>query len=305
VIRPVTLVGEGRAADLHAYVFHAMGTGIEFLFAAEPTLETADLLHAAEGELRRIEALLTRFSPHSELSRLNRDGRLVCGDDLLTVTELALEARERTGGRFDPTVHDAVVGAGYDRTFEELPADRAPDNASTEPCGGKVTVDREERSIELEHGYRLDLGGIAKGYAVDRAADILAGSGPCLVNAGGDIAVRGTPGGPWPVGVETPSGSVTLALEYGALATSGSDRRRWRVAGSDRHHLIDPATSRPSESDILRVTVVAETAVDAEVKAKALFLAGEERAAQEANALGIPCLIVTLDERTVWAGGLA
>ena len=101
---------------------------------------------------------------------------------------------------------------------------------------GRIAVDG--RTIELEPGFRLDLGGIAKGYAVDRAAELLADAGPCLVNAGGDLAARGRS---WPVGVETADGQITLALEDGAIATSGRDRRRWRRAGAEAHHLIDPA----------------------------------------------------------------
>ena len=102
----------------------------------------------------------------------------------------------------------------------------------------RVSVDGSR--VELEDGAKLDLGGIGKGYAAERAADILAAAGPCLVDAGGDVAVRG--GHAWPVGVETGEGVVTLALERGALATSGSDRRRWTRGGEERHHLIDPRT---------------------------------------------------------------
>jgi thiamine biosynthesis lipoprotein len=213
------------------------------------------------------------------------------------VVELALLARVRTGGRFDPTVHDALVAAGYDRSFELVPADGPAANAAA--CGGGVLVDG--RRIELEPGVRLDLGGIGKGFAVERAAVVLAAAGPCLVNAGGDLAVRG---GSWPVGLETADGQITLELDRGAIATSGRDRRRWRRNGHEQHHLIDPRTGAPAESDLLRVTVVASDAVEAEVWAKALFLAGEEAAAAEAEGLGLPAVLVTPDGRTRLAGGL-
>jgi thiamine biosynthesis lipoprotein len=164
------------------------------------------------------------------------------------------------------------------------------------PTAGSVWL--HDGRIELEPGVRLDLGGIGKGYAAERAAEILAVAGPCLVNAGGDIAVRG---GSWPVGVE----SMTLELTVGGLATSGRDRRRWRRAGRELHHLIDPTTGRPAETDLLRVTVLAADAVDAEVAAKALFLVGSERAAAEADAEETPAVLVIEDGRTVLAGGLA
>lgn len=274
--------------------FRAMGTDVELLVHAD---DAGAALDAAECEFHRLEALLSRFREDSELSRLNRDGSIDAGPDLLRVVELALAARDRTGGRFDPTVHDALVAAGYDRTFEAVaPARDEWAQATGAPAGGEVSV--AGRRIELEPGVRLDLGGIGKGYAAERAAELLATAGPCLVNAGGDIAVRG---GSWPVGVE----HLTLELSAGGLATSGRDRRRWRRGGRELHHLIDPETGEPARTDVLRVTVVAGDAVDAEVAAKSLFLAGADRAAAEADAAGTPAVVVAEDGRTLLAGGLA
>ena len=291
---------------MERYVFEAMGTTVDCLLEADPGVESSAALWAVEAEFRRLEALLSRFRPDSELSALNRAGSLAAGPDLVRVAALALAARERTSGRFDPTVHEALVAAGYDRTFAEVTAEGGAAGPAPGRCGGWVTLDPEIGLIELEPGIRLDLGGIAKGDAVDRACELLAAAGPCLVNAGGDLAVRGRPSGePWPVGVETAGGTITLGLERGAVATSGRDRRRWVRGGEEQHHVIDPSTGLPAASDLLRVTVVAETAVEAEVLAKALFLAGEREAAAEAGALGIPCVLVTGDGRTVMAGGLA
>jgi thiamine biosynthesis lipoprotein len=287
---------------MERHVFRALGTECELLLDVDPGPDAVLALATAEGEIRRLERLLSRFRPDSELSRLNEAGELEAGDDLLAVVRLALEARERTGGRFDPTVHDALVAAGYDRSFDDLQAGGAC--SPPVPAGGAVRV--QGRRIELEPGVRLDLGGIGKGYAVDRAVVRLAGVGPCLVNAGGDLAVAGVPpGGVWPVGLETPAGEITLGVAEGALATSGRDRRRWRAGGEERHHLIDPATGRPAESDLVTVTVAARTAVEAEVAAKALFLAGERDAAAEADVLGFPALLVTADGRVRFAGGLS
>jgi thiamine biosynthesis lipoprotein len=287
------------------YCFAAMGTQVDCLLEAEPGPESTAALRAAESEFRRLESILSRFRPDSELSALNRSGSLVAGRDLVRVTALALEARERTQGRFDPTVHDALVAAGYDRTFDDVEPEGAGAPGGV-PCAGSVSVDVVTGRIELAPGVHLDLGGIGKGDAVDRACDILSAAGPCLVNAGGDLAVCGVPrSGTWPIGVETPAGEMTIALESGAIATSGRDRRRWRRNGEERHHLIDPVTGRPAESDLMRVTVVARTAVEADVHAKSLFLAGERSALVEASAAGVPCVLVTADGRTVHAGSLA
>jgi thiamine biosynthesis lipoprotein len=272
--------------------FHAMGTEIELLVETDDADRAFDL---AEAEFERLEQVLSRFRPDSELSQLNRDGRLDASADLVQVVELAVAAREQTRGRFDPTIHDALVEAGYDCTFDEVPADGvgAPARAR---CGGGVFMDGHR--IELERGYRLDLGGIGKGYAAERVAELLAVTAPCLVNAGGDVAVRGLPpAGVWSVAVDE---SITLGITRGGVATSGRDRRRWRRNGMELHHLIDPATGAPAETDLLRVTAVGDDAVDAEVLAKTLFIAGEREAIESP----VPAVVVTADGRTVVSRGL-
>jgi FAD:protein FMN transferase len=282
--------------------FPAMGTRIELILDAPPTAAALHALGAAEAEVRRLERLLSRFDPESELAQLNERRTMIVGPELLGVVELALAARERTSGRFDPTVHDALVAAGYDRTFAQVPSTSETPPLTATRCAGDVAIDPETSTIELEPGTRLDLGGIAKGYAADRAAAILADVGPCLVDAGGDIAVHGRP---WPVGVETADGELTLELTEGGLATSGRDRRRWTRGGQEQHHLIDPATGRPAENDLLRATAAAASAAEAEVQAKVLFLAGASAALERANADGIPSALVTCDGRTLLAGGIA
>jgi thiamine biosynthesis lipoprotein len=283
--------------------FRAMGTDVELLLDVPSGGPSGEAFAAVREAFARLEATLSRFLPGSELSKLNRAGRLAAGADLLRVTELALEARERTGGRFDPTVHEALVAAGYDRTFEEIgTGGTVVATRRAARCLGEVTLARETGEIVLGPGVKLDFGGIGKGYAVDRACELLAPFGPCLVSAGGDLAVRG---GSWPVGVETHAGALTLELTSGAIATSGSDRRRWTTPDGPVHHLIDPRTGSPAETDLLRVTVAGRTAVDAEVLAKALFLAGADEAAVEADELAAPAVLTLLDGTTVFAGGLA
>jgi thiamine biosynthesis lipoprotein len=256
------------------HTFAAMGTTVDALLASA-TADGPRALLAVEAEFERLEASLSRFRPGSALSKLNRTGESDGEPDLARVVELALDAREQTDGRFDPTIHDALVAAGYDRTFSDIaPTGPATTPASPVGVGGEVTVRGD--SIRLEPAVRLDLGGIGKGYAVDRAVELLSAAGPCLVNAGGDVAVAGLPPeGAWAVSVTTPTGPLTLGLRAGALATSGRDRRRWTRGREARHHLIDPATGRPAASRWIRVTVAAASAVAAEVAAKDVFLGAE------------------------------
>jgi len=278
--------------------FAAMGTEVELLLEADD----ASLLAEVEAEFRRLETLLSRFRPDSELSRLNEAGEAHVGAELLELIEIAVEARVASDGRFDPTVHDAVVAAGYDRSFELL-ADSAETPTASARVGGSVTIDPTTRHVALEPGYRLDLGGIAKGWAADRTLVVLAQAGPALVNAGGDLAAAGRV---WPIAVEAAGGAITLGLEDGGVATTGRDRRTWVQGGEARHHLIDPRTGAPAGGDVQTVTVVADCAAEAEVLAKTLFLAGDsQRALDEAERSGIPTVLVTSAGEVLRAGGLA
>ncbi len=274
------------------HTFPAMGTTIELFVEAD---EASAELGAAEAEFERLEQVMSRFRPTSELSRLNEAGELDVSADLADVVTRALDARVLSRGRFDATVHDALVGAGYDRTFDDVPAD-APRASRPARCAGGVAV--EGRRVTLEPGTRLDLGGIGKGYAAERVATLLSLAGPCLVSAGGDIAVRGVPSaGTWPVAV---SDELTLGLTRGGIATSGNERRRWRRGGVEQHHLIDPATGKPAASDLLRVTAVGSDAVEAEVLATSTFIGGLD----EALAAGVAAVLTTIDGRTFVTGGL-
>ncbi len=281
--------------------FQAMGT--QFTFVVEATAEAAaQSLADAEQVVQRLEAKFSRFRPDSELSLLNRTGCAQPSEDLRALTQLALDARADTGGRFDPTIGTAVIAAGYDRTFDDLPTDVGSSRPPV-PHTRDVEIDATRGTITLGAHVALDLGGIAKGYAAEMAAAVLYDAGPCLVNAGGDIALRGAPmSGTWLIGVLTPEGDVTLALRDGAVATSGRDRRHWRSDGRSRHHIIDPLTDQPAQTDVMRITVVADTAVTAETRATALFMLGGDAAIANARAFGVAAIVVTERGQTLMTG---
>ena len=327
-----TRTGRG---SLQRVRFASMGTWVECLVEASPSAALDAAFADAEHEFAHLERKLSRFRADSELSRLNRERSIEASDDLLELTRLALDAREQTGGRFDPTLHDALVAAGYDRTFSELSADahrpapargvamparrfpaparpvalparRFPAPARPVPMPARE-VRISGRRIELGPRASLDFGGLAKGYAADRCVTRLAPLGAALVNAGGDLAVSGPRvDGPWPVGIALREGrpaALSLAIAQGGLATSARDRRRWVRDGEERHHIIDPRTLRPAENTPLSVTAAARTATDAEIAAKALFLAGPD-AAREAETAGLPA-VISWDDGTTRLVGVA
>ena len=173
---------------------------------------------------------MSRSRPDSEPSQPDRAGALDISADLAHVIELVLAARERTSGWFDPCVHDALVAAGYDRTFAEVAPRRRRHPAMPTRLAADGSASMAAASSS-KTARRWTSAGIGKGYAAERAADILAAAGPCLVDAGGDA--RRSRRTPWPVGVETGHEVVTLELERGALATPGSDRRRGYAAAKN------------------------------------------------------------------------
>ncbi len=284
--------------------FHSMGTSMELLLDAPESPSARAALAAARGEIDRLEALLSRFRPDSELSRLNHERRMRVGPDLGRVLAAGLRLRRRTGGRFDPTVGRAVVAAGYDRSFALIEGDPGPAQAPV-PSGGVVVLDEAWGWAALGPGVNLDLGAIAKGDAADRACAVLSEAGPCLVNAGGDLVVSGPRAeGAWSVGLDAAGGDVVLNLESGAMATSGTDRRRWTRGGRDMHHAIEPRRGACATTDLVRATAIATTGAEADALATALLVAGAREARHLAEVWHVPAALVDESGEMTLVGGL-
>lgn len=212
---------------------------------------------------------LTRFSPDSELSRLNAAaGRWVdVSRELAALLARSLEAYATSGGLVHVGVLPALIAAGYTRDFA----------LGQTPATGEILIppplpemlELEPGRARLRAGTAIDLGGLAKGWLADRAVERI---GPnALANFAGDLRARGD--GPeqdgWPIGF---GGTTVLLRDLGA-ATSGTAGRRW---GDRSHHLIDPRTGLPAESDLVEVSVLAKTGERAEVLAKTALLLGRE-----------------------------
>ncbi len=253
----------------------------------------AGRLEQVPGWFAGWERRLSRFRPDSELSRLNRSaGREVRVSPLMQeVLRTAIHAERLSGGMVTPAVLEALECAGYDRSFDErglgaLYVGEAPSDAGQRehgpiaPATPAVRLDTRARTARLAAGARLDLGGIAKGWAADRAAHRLRRLGPALVNAGGDISVSAPMqnGEPWPIGITdpfAPEKDTELVLVYqGGVATSGRDYRRWMKDRLWQHHIIDPSSGRPAQTDVLTATVIGPSAAAAEMAAKVVLIAG-------------------------------
>lgn len=298
----MTLTDPRAWADLS---FRAMGTRARVLVLGGP----ADLAARLRDRVGELEARWSRFRPDSELSRMNAAaGRpVVVSAGTFALIELAVDAWWRTGGRFDPTVHDAMVRLGYDRDFDEVRSDARPDTAPAAraaPAPGCATIrlDALVRAVHLPRGVHLDLGGIGKGYAADvlcREALAEGARGVCI-DLGGDVRIagEGPDSGAWrvevePLGAREPIGGLRLA--DGGVATSTRLKRRWETARGAAHHLVDPTTGIPAEGGLVSVTVIAGETWWAEVLAKAAFVAGPVAGAAIVQRAGATGLLIRAD----------
>ena len=294
---------------MHYHEFRAMSTQI--LLAAEGPFEAVETgFQETQAYIEAAERRFTRFSDASELSALNHcsGSWFDASPELYEVVNLAADLHQRSRGLFDPAVLDALEEVGYTRTIEDLRRYGAPGAAQVlaKPRAmrfSSLRLDAERRRIRLPEGMRIDLGGIAKGWIAGKAAAILARWSPaCAVDAGGDAYMIGLPSGEtyWRVALEDPRDPArTLAilkLSPGAVATSAVTKRRWKQGEQERHHLIDPRTQRPSQSDWLSVTVIAPSAAEAEVYAKSILIGGT-RESNRLSAQGSGIEFIAVDHK--------
>jgi thiamine biosynthesis lipoprotein len=247
----------------------------------------------AQDEVARLEGLWTRFRP-SELLALGAGPRRVDPDTRLLV-ERAVAGYDLTGGAFNPFLVDQILAAGYDRDFDELTP--VPLGPAQPGVRAQVTIDGDVVSSSLP----VDSGGIGKGLAADLVVQRLLNRGAkgVLVNLGGDVRCAGqAPADSWRIGIETPvpvARPLSVTLQDGAVCTSTPLLRRWQTAdGAAAHHLLDPRTGRPAESDFASVTVIAREAWLAEVLSKAVFLLPTSRAGQLLGRHDAGAILVTL-----------
>lgn len=231
------------------------------------------------------EQVLSRFRPDSELSKLNRRaGRpLRVSRTLWRVIKAAQKSAQESDGLVVPTTLAALESAGYDQDFKALVAHGMATLAAVPTAVAStsaIVTDERRRSVRLMAGARLDLGGVAKGWAADAALRRLSVHAPALIDAGGDIAAGDPPADlpGWPVGIADPfhrSQQLTLLrVANRGVATSGRDYRRWQSGGVWQHHIIDPRTGKPAETDVLSATVIAPSTREAEAAAKTVLILG-------------------------------
>jgi thiamine biosynthesis lipoprotein len=308
----------------HRHNFRAMNTNVHTVLLSQTSNA---ILPDVERLFASYERRLSRFLPDSDLSELNNcpDETYQASPTLFGVLEAALWAAELTGGLYDPTILTALEQAGYDRSFEQLTTPRPlvvaehAHSLTPSPVPVKkqvasfqqVYLNAARREINRPVGVKLDLGGIGKGWTVDRAADRLQGVGPFLVNAGGDIYAYQSPPGQkgWAIDLVHPFKPgrfmAQVVLNHQALATSTIARRRWQQDDNVMHHLIDPRCGAPAQTDAVSVSIIANRTTLAEVIAKTVLILGVEQGLDYLQRLpGVEGLIYTTTGEIVLTGGM-
>jgi FAD:protein FMN transferase len=319
-VRAVTLglllLGHGPLANAEWYVreWPIMGTRVAAeLWADDPALgERA--LETVRGEMERINVLMSHYRPESQLSQVNlRAGReaVVVDVELFALLRTAVHYSEISQGAFDITY--ASVGYLYDYRQRQHPTDAQIAAALPGVDYRQLLLDADTHSVRFgKPGMRIDLGGLAKGYAVDRAIALLKGLGirNAYVSAGGDSYCLGDRRGrPWVVGIRHPDreGEVVLRMPLAdvALSTSGDYERYFDEGGTRYHHILDPRTGK-SPHAVRSVTILAPTATQTDGLSKTVFILGPvEGLAFIDSQPGIDAVVVDAQGKVWYSKGLA
>ncbi len=302
-----------RAEWVERTVDGTMGTRIRVELWAEQRAAGDKALDLVFNEMRRIDQAMSTYKPDSEVSRVNAQAArapMRISRELFDLLTTAVEYSRITDGAFDITY--ASVGFMYDFRRHQKPTEAEIAAALPAINYRNLVLDPQRRSVHFSRpGVRIDLGGIAKGYAVDRGIAILQQRGVrhALVSAGGDSRIIGDRfGKPWIVGIRHPDHKdqviARIPLIDTAISTSGDYERYFDENGVRYHHIIDPATGHPA-SKVRSATILAPTATRTDGLSKTAFVLGPEAALAIYNRLvDVDAILVAPDGRVLYSRGL-
>jgi thiamine biosynthesis lipoprotein len=266
------------------------------------------------AEMRRIDALMSSYKANSEVTEINRyaaENSVNISDELFNLIKFSQRMAEKSGGAFDITF--ASVGYLYDYRNRKKPTDKTIQDKLKFIDYRNIDLNDKNRSIKFTRkGMRIDLGGIAKGYAVDKSIAILQACGVNngLVSAGGDARILGDrQGRPWMMGVRHPRSKndivVSLPLTNTAISTSGDYERFFIADGKRYHHIIRPATGT-SVATTWSVTVLADNSMLADALSTSLFVLGEQEGLKLIDEyINVDAIIIDSRGKMFYSSGLA
>ena len=294
----------------------AMGTHLAFAAYTEPGVDEATIKKAfddAIAEIRRLETLMTTWKPDSEISRVNAAAGktpVKVSDETWDVVQESLHAGDISKGTFDITFESLHGLWKFDQDLDPTPPSAAAIKARLPSVNYRlVKVDDAASTLFItKAGTKISLGGIAKGYGVDRAAKVLkeAGVEAFYAQAGGDLLTAGTKpdGSEWSAGVRDPRGPdgsyfAILPVTDHAFSTAGDYERAYVVGGKRYHHIIDPRTGYPATA-CRSVTIWAKTALQADAIDDAVFILGPERGIALVESLDDVGAVIVDAKNNVW-----
>jgi thiamine biosynthesis lipoprotein len=290
-----------------------MGTRIYVQLWSEDPAAGNDAIEAVMAEMRRIDNLMSHYKPESQLSQINaRANRepVQVDPELFDLIKLSTHYSQITEGAFDITY--ASVGYLYDYPLHIHPTEAQIRSALPAVNWRNMQLDEAQHSVRFEHpGMRIDLGGIGKGYAVDRGVAILKARGieHAVVTAGGDTRIIGDRmGRPWLVAIRHPDDPkkviTRIPLSNSALSTSGDYERYFDENGVRYHHIIDPRTGH-SASKVRSATILAPTATQTDGMSKTAFVLGPQKTLEIINRMPeYDAVFVCPDGRVLYSNGL-
>lgn len=269
-----------------SYTGKAMGTYVTVWFWTDKEAAAAKAAEAVFDEMKRLDATMTTWTDTSEVSKINAAAGkkpVAVGAETFAVIERALDISKKSGGIFDISVGAFKGLWKFDEDIDGSLPDPAAVAERMKLVGYKdIVLDKRKRTVFLRRkGMYINLGGIAKGYAVDRCVRLLekAGFKDFMVQAGGDMYVAGKKGtDPWIVGIRDPRGErddmfALMPIENHSFSTSGDYERGFVKDGARYHHILDPRTGNPARAS-RSVTIRTKDAFTADAWSKVMFIAG-------------------------------
>jgi thiamine biosynthesis lipoprotein len=286
-----------------------MGTFVTITVYDEENAE--DSIEKAFNEIKRIDNLLSEYKDSSEVSKLNKQSYLTKpSEELIYNLERSIYYGNLTDGSFDITVKPILDL--YSISFEEYgepPTDRRIKTTLLYVDYSKIRINKKNNVIVLSDSMKITLGGITKGYAIDKAIEVLKREGVkhALVNAGGDMrAIGSKPKESWNIALQNPRNKkeliTTIPLNNTAVATSG-DYERYYDDEKKFHHIVNPKTGY-SATELISVTIIADNAMDADALATSVFVMGTENGLELIESLdNVEGLIITKEKEIIKSSG--
>jgi len=285
----VTVSSVAAAPGKLTYNDKAMGTSVSVWFWTDREADAAKAAEAMFTEIKRLDKEMTTWLPDSDLSRINTaagDKPVKVSDETIQVIARALDVSKRSNGVFDITVQAFHGLWKFDEDMDGSLPDQADVKKRLALIGWKdVILDKTKKTVFLKRkGMAITLGGIAKGYAVDKCVALLKARGftDFMVQAGGDMYVAGSKGNdPWVVGIRDPRGPkdsmfAIAPIKDHSFSTSGDYERGFVKDGVRYHHILDPRTGEPAHAS-RSVTIRAKDAFTADAWSKVMFIDGVEQ----------------------------